>query len=1332
MREVLALAETHSLHLLFLSETGLAAGASPGFPGRPRRWRWIGESGGAAGSARGVGWLVRASGVRVRRHSNRQVGEQPVPGVIWLQVRGEGGPAMHIAGVYVPPQSGASRPDLRAARRALRNTVVDGLAEHARAIQRSHGGRAVVAVVGDMNSRIGLSGAPPGYRREVQEGVLLRPNTQGNQLLAGMARASLYALNGIVGKRGVQTPAQHTFQRGAGVRTLLDLALVSAAGLQRVVEFRTTGVLRAEVRTDHAMLLLVAEFEEEVLHDGAVDRRRPRQYLPFRTSQLWGRYFTQARQVSAGAPRHLPAAATISELLATWTHGLRAEARALLEPHMCAVHVPVPTLIQLADDAAAKRHSVRLHRQLAAVEAEWRRASRRRDGGASEALRRRLAQQAREAKAARERVRRAGRRLKRGVAHSVAANIRALLMGKDMDLRHDKVAMAALMGAAGVDRQSQQAASADQVRGADGSVVVGAQRVRAVWNAHLKAVSSPAARTTPAAVAAGQRQAETVAAADADRTDSGPAPVHPEARVLNGPIEEQEVLNAARRMKSYRGVSGRTRSDLIRFSVASPSMERASERDDEGTDSLPPADERETVRLLTRIANRMLDTGEVPVEFRESVVTVVYKGSGDQLDPNNYRPISVSSAMHKLIANVLQVRLLRFAEAVGALGEYQFGFREGRRVDDVLFLLMEKVRRRFRRAGGGGEGRDRWVWALFVDIMKAYDSVDLDALFSELWRLGVRGKMYRLLRAWYARQRKRVRLGGELGEPYEPTAGVAQGDPMSPTLFIMFLVATVAALAARAAELRAAGDDAAGSVFDLISQLLFADDITLLADSREELQQLVDVLDAQAAVFNFRVSLRKSKVMVFRPPGSLPEQLPEAQTRLTSNGNVLQVVTEFKLLGVVLTPDLRPQKHLEKSLNALRGGTFASLRLLRSGGVSDPRLGRMLLYMYAVSVGEFGCAVWGDPTTACRVREDKDKLLSKVMAEYLGVGNSRGLSNAAVGGEMGWLGLEHRLARYRMRYLVRAALLPGTTLVRRVHEANATAVAHRLRAGGAPVAVDVEPWHECTLRLARLMQLPDAVVTDTRAYLLGERVGTVAEAEAWAATVVQTYYAARWLADMRRMRGMQQVFYARLHPQPVFASYLDAPGWRTRQLRTALRLNQYAPLGVVVGRRAGVPHQHRGPCAMCGVRGPETVRHFLLECARWRAQRARMWDQVRQVLPRATRAQLRAHRAGADAAVVGLAVVLAGDCTAWFGEAYHDKQGPRAAARRAVNTACGAYLRDICAERERAALREAGGGGGGGGGGRGGGGGGGAAAAAAATTTAAASAASPATAAGRS
>lgn len=145
--------------------------------------------------------------------------------------------------------------------------------------------------------------------------------------------------------------------------------------------------------------------------------------------------------------------------------------------------------------------------------------------------------------------------------------------------------------------------------------------------------------------------------------------------------------------------------------------------------------------LLADMLNAFFQTGFVPAPVTSALVKPIHK-KGSDLDTSNYRPIAAGEPLYKLYTIILNRRILDWPEAAGIRSSAQAGFRPRLSTIHHLFALQHFIdRARLRRAP---------LFACFVDIQKAYDSVQHHLLWARLSRVGIRGRMLRAIQSLHS------------------------------------------------------------------------------------------------------------------------------------------------------------------------------------------------------------------------------------------------------------------------------------------------------------------------------------------------------------------------------------------------------------------------------------------------------------------------------------------------------------------------------------------------------------------------------------------------------
>jgi len=183
-------------------------------------------------------------------------------------------------------------------------------------------------------------------------------------------------------------------------------------------------------------------------------------------------------------------------------------------------------------------------------------------------------------------------------------------------------------------------------------------------------------------------------------------------------------------------------------------------------------------KLIHHLLIKVWEREELPTELRDAQIVPIFK-KGDKAECGNYRGISLLSTTDKVLARVLANCLQPLSEQI--LPESQCGFRSSRGTTDMIFSacqLQEKCRE---------QGLP--LYMAFIDLTKAFNSVDRQALWSILSKYGCHAKYIRVLRLLHDGMSATVLNGGSESESFTVETGVKQGCIIAPTLFTIFIAA---------------------------------------------------------------------------------------------------------------------------------------------------------------------------------------------------------------------------------------------------------------------------------------------------------------------------------------------------------------------------------------------------------------------------------------------------------------------------------------------------------------------------------------------------------------
>ncbi|KAH1190454.1 putative protein arginine N-methyltransferase 6 [Glycine max] len=273
---------------------------------------------------------------------------------------------------------------------------------------------------------------------------------------------------------------------------------------------------------------------------------------------------------------------------------------------------------------------------------------------------------------------------------------------------------------------------------------------------------------------------------------------------------------------------------------------------------------------LTKLFNEIMRSKRMPEEWRRSTLVPIYKNKGDIQNCANYRGIKLMSHTMKLWERVIERRLRKETQVT----ENQFGFMPGRSTMEAIYLLR-RVMEQYRMA-------QQDLHLIFIDLEKAYDRVPREILWKALEKKGVRVAYIRAIQDMYDRVSTSVRTQGGESDDFPITIGLHQGSTLSPYLFTLIL------------------DVLTEQIQEIAPRcMLFADDIVLLGESREELNERLETWRRALETHGFRLSRSKSEYMECK----FNKRMRVSNSEVKIGDHITPQVTRFKYLGSVIQDD---------------------------------------------------------------------------------------------------------------------------------------------------------------------------------------------------------------------------------------------------------------------------------------------------------------------------------------------------------------------------------------------------------------------------------------------
>lgn len=284
--------------------------------------------------------------------------------------------------------------------------------------------------------------------------------------------------------------------------------------------------------------------------------------------------------------------------------------------------------------------------------------------------------------------------------------------------------------------------------------------------------------------------------------------------------------------------------------------------------------------ILTHMINLIVRTSKFPDSQKIARVRPLHK-KGDKFDCNNYRPISILTAISKIAEKVLAIQLRFYLENSNILIDSQFGFREKRNTTSAISRLMEHLYDSFNNS--------KITQGIFLDFSKAFDTINHDILIKKLPFYNFTNDACDLLKSYLENRKQFVKINDHSSTMKKVDIGVPQGSVLGPILFLIFINDLVISA-------------------PMFKYILFADDTNIFSNDPEILKSNVHKIEQWCLSNKLILNYTKTFQVIFKSQNK--QILDPEQYQLKLGNQVLETKNSTKFLGIHLDESIIFKTHI--------------------------------------------------------------------------------------------------------------------------------------------------------------------------------------------------------------------------------------------------------------------------------------------------------------------------------------------------------------------------------------------------------------------------------------
>lgn len=288
-----------------------------------------------------------------------------------------------------------------------------------------------------------------------------------------------------------------------------------------------------------------------------------------------------------------------------------------------------------------------------------------------------------------------------------------------------------------------------------------------------------------------------------------------------------------------------------------------------------------------------MSTGQCPNGWKTSTIVPIPKVSKPK-KASDYRPINILPIYEKVLELVVKKQVEMYLESNKIVTEHQSGFRKQHSCETAIQVVVDE----WKLAVSEGN----MVGVVFMDLKRAFETVDRERLLGKLYQYGIRGEVLEWFKSYLEGRTQKVKINNKESKLVTTEYGVPQGSVLGPLLFVVYI------------------NDIVKMCPEGCNIKMFADDtlVYVNGESCEELERKLNavfaIVEEWMNVNKLKLNANKTKYMIVR---SVRKELRGDVVLRCLDGTVIERVERMKYLGVIIDSKLRFEEHCDYMLKKI-------------------------------------------------------------------------------------------------------------------------------------------------------------------------------------------------------------------------------------------------------------------------------------------------------------------------------------------------------------------------------------------------------------------------------